>query len=504
MAPRSWDLVVLLAGALTPLGFAPFGLWLLPIPCLGVLLWVLPFGTIRRSFWRGWLFGLGMFGTGTSWVVESFQHSNVALPSALILTATMVGFLAIFPALFATVSRFCSGNRRGAISLITLPAAWVLAEWGRGTVLTGFSFLQLGYSQIDSPVSALAPVAGVYGASWAVAFSAAVLVWGFSHTAVHVVKALAVVLACWGSLWVAQDLRWTEFDGTQLDVAIVQGNIPQALKWRPEYRQRSFDIYRDYTRKHWDADLIVWPETALPGMYDSFSSELSALEREAVANNTELLIGVPSSQETVGGQYRYFNSVVSVGSSRAIYNKRHLVPFGEFVPRQRLFQPLIDLFDWPVSNFSHGQPAQTTINVAGQIIGISICFEIAFGKDIIAALPSAGLLVNVSNDAWFGESIGPHQHLQMARWRAKEAGRFLVRATNTGVSAFVQPSGQLAGVLPQFAETSASRRVDIMRGATPYALSGDLPVLALLLLILVVAAYVQRTRLPSIRESNIS
>jgi apolipoprotein N-acyltransferase len=411
-----------------------------------------------------------------------------------VLTATMVAFLAIFPGLFAVVARFCSGRARGAMAVIVLPVVWVLSEWCRGTVLSGFSFLQLGYSQIDSPLSTLAPLLGVYGASLAVAFSAAMLVWGFNGPAVRMLKAVVIVLGLWSILEAGQSLRWTEPDGSHLDVAVVQGNIAQSLKWRPEYRQRTFDIYRDYTRRHWDADLVVWPETALPGLYDSFSGELDLLEKQAIANTTALLVGVPSAENSIGQRRMFFNSVVSVGAQRAFYHKRHLVPFGEFVPLQALFQPLINFFNWRVSSFTHGGPEQVTMTVAGQVVGVSICFEIAFGQETIAALPDAGLLVNVSNDAWFGESIGPHQHLQIARWRARETGRYLVRATNTGVSAFIGPAGEIMAQLPQFEETSLVRRVDIMRGSTAYVRTRDGPLLVFLLLVAICGALSQRRR----------
>ena len=494
MRARSCDLLVLVAGGVTPLAFAPFGYWPVCIVTLVVLFHLLPRGSRRRGVWRGWLFGVGFFGAGVSWVLESFQYSSVALPSALLLTAVMVMFLALFPALFAFLSRLCLPDSTAAASLAVLPGLWVLSEWARGTVLTGFGFLQMGYSQMDAPGVALAPLAGVYGTSFVVAFTAALIAWAVARTRERALRGGVVILVVWALLWSAQSMQWTEPTGDELEVAVVQGNVPQALKWKPQFRQRSVELYQGFTNKHPGADLVVWPETALPGLYESFTNELRDLEVQARATSTALLIGVPSVQKSAAGSDQYFNSVVAVGAKRDFYHKRHLVPFGEYVPLQGLFQPLIDLFNWPVSSFTHGDPQQTTLNVAGQTLGVSICFEIAFGRDIIAALPQAGLLVNVSNDAWFGESIGPHQHFQIARWRAKETGRFLVRATNTGVSAFVDDSGRVLASLPQFNESSLASRVAIFRGATPYVVTGDTPVLLFVLTLVVAIVIVTRRR----------
>ena len=499
-SPRSRDGLALGAGVLLPLGFAPFGLWLLPAGLLAVLFWLLPFDSTRRACWRGWLFGVGFFGAGVSWVVESFQHSNVALPSAVTLTALMVMFLALFPALFARAARWAGPCARPLSLLALWPALWVLSEWGRGTVLTGFTFLQLGYSQVDSPLAGVAPLAGVYAGSWLVAVFGGALCWLLTAHGKQRLRAcmlLAVLLIVSGA---ARVIDWTQPHGDPVEVAVVQGNIPQALKWRPEFRERTLDIYSRLTERHRTADLVVWPETALPGLYSEFEDFLAGFEVRARAGGPELLVGVPSRADDAYGKPRYFNSVVAVGSARALYHKRHLVPFGEYVPLQTLFQPLIDLFRWPVASFSHGDASQSTVAVAGQDIGVSVCFEIAFGKDILAALPAAGMLVNVSNDAWFGASIGPHQHLQIARWRARETGRYLVRGTNTGISAFIDTHGRVYASLPQFEEGSVSAQVQPMRGATPYVVIGDTPTLALAVLVIIVVAG-QRLRRQS-RQAN--
>ena len=478
---KTVDLCVLLAGAVSVCGFAPLGIWPLPVLTLAVLFWALRGVSPRRGLIRGFLFGLGLFGAGVSWVVESFQYSHVALSSAVILTTLMVLVLSLYPALFGWLTaRF--EERQAGFLLLGMPALWVLSEWARGTVLTGFSFLQLAYSQTDSPLSVFAPIAGVYGTGWVLALASASLAWFADEARARWKPAVVTFAAVAVLLLGVRAIPLTSAEPTELDVAVVQANIPQALKWRPELRERTLEIYVSHTRRHWDADFIIWPETALPGLRSSFSVFLDELDQESRRHGTELLIGVPTEVVVEGESSRYYNSVISVGGADEVYNKRHLVPFGEYVPLQAVFQPLIDLFKWPVSSFTHGDPKQTTLQVAGHTVGITICFESAFGKDVMAALPEAALLVNVSNDAWFGKSLGPHQHLQIARWRALEAGRSMIRATNTGITAFIDHDGRVVSSIEDFKEASLRGTVQLRSGVTPYVRISDWPILVLALI----------------------
>ena len=481
------DGLCLVAGAVLPFAFAPYGFALLGGISPAVLFWVWMRSSAPRTFWRGWLFGLGMFGLGVSWVVHSFQYNHIPLFPAVALTALFVAFLALFPAFFGWLAmRFRSHHDTWQL-LVLLPVAWTFAQWARGTLFTGFTWLQIGYSQVDTPLAGWAPVAGVYAMNWALALTGAVFVWLLAEPKRRWWQWLIIVLGVWGGGAALTGAEWTERSGLSVRAALLQGNIAQDLKWKPEYRDSTLALYRDLTAAHWDADLVVWPETALPGVYEDMGEYLDELERDARANHTDLLIGVPSVHPFTR---RAFNSVVSVGSKRAIYHKRHLVPFGEYLPLKSVFQPVVDFFGLPVSSFDRGPDHLDSLEVAGQLVGVSICYEAAFGADIIKALPAATLLVNVSNDAWFGDSKAPHQHLEIARLRARETGRYLLRATNTGVSAIIDPHGAIVTRSKQFETAVVEGVVLPMTGATPYVRYGDTPMLVVLLGLL--AAFIKR------------
>ena len=485
---RGWvvDGYALLAGTAIPFAFAPFQLYPLaliaPILLFGAWFSASP----ARACWRGWLFGMGVFGIGVSWIHESFQFSHIDLPVAIVLTFMLVCFLALFPAVLGllTTRSFIRSDR--VRFLLVLPAAWTLSEWVRGWFLTGFTWLQLGYSQVDSPLSGLVPMVGVYGVSWVLLLSASLVFLTLREGRSAWRRYLPVVVVIWVGAEFMTKIHWTEGSGDKVRVALVQGNVPQDVKWLPEQRQPTIDRYLSLTRQHWEADLIVWPEAALPGTYDTFESVLGALALEAESHDTDLLIGIPTRRP----DDRYFNSVVAPGRSPAFYHKRHLVPFGEYLPLAVLLQPLVDSLHIRVANFEPGETQQPLLNAAGQTLGVSICYEAAFGAEIIKALPEASLLVNVSNDAWFGDSIAPHQHLEMARYRALEVGRYLVRATKTGISAIIGPTGDLEMQAPQFETVVIVGDVQPMIGGTPYIYAGDIPVVVGVIFALVIAVAV--------------
>ena len=280
-------------------------------------------------------------------------------------------------------------------------------------------------------------------------------------------------------------VKWTEPAGDALKVALVQGNMPQDKKWLPEMRRPTLERYLRLTREHWDADLIVWPESALPGLRSNFDGYIGDLAREAQANNSYVVFGVPVLD---GDSLELFNSVFVVGQGNGngemVYQKRHLAPFGEYLPLDALLRPVTEALGLPVADFNPGPDVQPLLEAAGYRLGVSVCYEIAFGNEVVKALPEAQLLVTVRNDAWFGTSIGPHQHMQMARARALETGRYLLRATNTGITAIVAPDGAVVSRVPQFEVQVLEGEIFPMEGMTFYARTGDSVVIALLVLIL--------------------
>ncbi|NCF28581.1 MAG: apolipoprotein N-acyltransferase [Gammaproteobacteria bacterium] len=478
-----------LAGLVLPLSFSPFNLFPVAPLSVAILFAVWTQVPARRAFLCGWLYGLACFGFGVFWIHESFQFNRIAIGWALLLTGLLVMFLALYPAIVGyAVRRLGVENRRYQL-LLLMPAAWVLAEWVRGWFFTGFTWLQLGYSQVGSPLQSLLPVGGIYAASWAVAVSAGLILLGLREPGRKRWLWLAALASMWIGGWLLGTVKWTEPEGDALEVALVQGNVPQDRKWMREMRRPTLERYLTLTRQHWDADLIVWPESALPGLRDNFDAYVERLATEARENNSYVMFGVPVvNRDTL----EFYNSVFVVGGREMVYHKRHLVPFGEYLPLDALIRPVTEFLGLPVADFSLGPDTQPLLEAAGHRLGVSVCYEIAFGNEIAKALPEAALLVTVSNDAWFGTSIGPHQHMQIARARALETGRYLLRATNTGITAIVDPDGVIVAHAPQFEVQVLEGEVSAMGGATPYVRSGDVPVIALALLVLMGAAAMAR------------
>jgi apolipoprotein N-acyltransferase len=369
----------------------------------------------------------------------------------------------------------------------------------RGWIFTGFPWLNLGNSQTDSPLSGLAPVLGVYGISWALTFSAGALVWLIVESNRNRVIGLISVVVLWTAAGLLTLIEWSDKDGEPLTASLIQGNVPQNLKWRPDQRRPTIDLYTRLSRDRWDRDIVIWPETALPAYYHQAESFLQKLAREAKNNGgATLLVGLPVLKEEVEGEPgdQYFNSVVRVGTGgddhTQFYYKSHLVPFGEYIPLKALLGGLLELMQVPMANFSRGNIKQPLVTVAGRSIGISICYEDVFGEEVIRGLPEASLLVNVSNDAWFGDSFAPHQHLQMARMRSIETARPMLRATNNGVSAVIDHKGNVLATSPQFEVAVLDGKVQPQAGATPYVLIGNWPVLIGLFLALGVSGWLTR------------
>ncbi len=493
---RGWrgDLAALLAGALGPLAFAPLGGWPLAILSTAVLFVLWLFSDIRSATRRGFLFGVGFFGVGINWVfISIYYHGFVPLVLSLALTAALILVMSLYPALLGNLlarrfpPRFGQAYTQLKL-LLAMPALWVLFEWFRGWFLTGFPWLSLGYSQVDGPLAGWAPLLGVFGISWLVALSAALLVavvlekqWRYMY--------FTGLVAIWGLALPLKEAYWTEPHKAPIKVALLQGNIPQDLKWHPDVRRPTIELYTELTRKHWEADLIVWPETAVPAFYYEVETFLGDLEAEAQQNNTDLLLGLLTHGED---NVSYYNTILSLGSAREQYHKDHLVPFTEYLPMKWLLGNLVRFMQVPMSDFSQGGSHQLPLNVAGQRAGISICFEDAFGEEMINALPSATFLVNVSNDAWFDDSWAPPQHLQMARMRALETERPLLRATNTGMSAIVDAKGSIKIQAPQFEIASISDTIQPRIGSTLYVMTGNWLVVMLALIAVVFAVW--RTR----------
>ena len=470
-------LVVLTLGALVPLGFAPFGWSLLPLLALAGLALLLRGRSPGQAFLYGWLFGLGQFGVGVNWVYISIYlyGGDAGLPLSLLVMALFVAVLALFPALFAWLLARAGSAGRPAYFLLLFPALWTLVEWLRGWLFSGFPWLNIGYSQIDAPLSGFAPLLGVYGIGWAAALSAGLIALLVRSGGRVRLWATAGLLALWAGGWGLGHMDWTRPAGDRLKATLVQGNIAQDLKWRPEQQQATLEHYLSLTDRHPDSRVIVWPETAIPAFYDQVEeSFLAPLRQRMVARDSWLLTGIPVLDRA--GDWHYYNAVISLNQPDHFYYKVHLVPFGEYLPLREWLASVLGFLPVPQADFSAGRLDQPLLQAAGYPVGASICYEVAFGEQLIHALPEAAWLVNVSNDAWFGDSLAPHQHLEMARMRALETGRYMLRATNTGISAIIDHRGRIVQRSPQFEVATVTADIQPRAGATPYVRWGNWPV----------------------------
>jgi apolipoprotein N-acyltransferase len=469
-------LTVLLAGALAVTAFAPFGWYPVAILSLAVLFNQWLSDTPGQALLHGWIFGLGYFGVGVSWIfVSIYVYGQVPMIVAILVTLVFVAGLSLYPAFLGYFLRRLSTASTGLLPLLVFAAGWIFFEWLRGWVLLGFPWLTIGSSQIDSPLSAYAPVAGVYGVGLAVALSAALLVAVARNQ--HRIPGLFILFVLWAGTFAVDKLEWTTPADEYLQVALVQGNISQDEKWLPENIQKTLTRYTELTFEQQDIDLVVWPETAIPAFYhqveDSF---IPYLESRLQESGMSMLTGIPVLDKR---DWEYFNAVTSIGEKRRFYYKRHLVPFGEYLPLRDVIGSTLDALAVPNGDFSRGADTQKLIEVAGYPVGASICFEVAFSELIAAALPQAALLVNVSNDAWFGNSLAPHQHLEMARLRSKETGRPMLRATNTGISAIIDYDGAILASSTQFESAVVTGSIAPRQGVTPYVKFGNAPVIIL-------------------------
>jgi len=494
------------AGAVTVLGFAPFYLFALPVVTLAVLIVLWRRAASRRAAALiGFSFGLGYFLTGVSWVYVSL-HDFGAMPALLagVLTLLFCAYLALYPALTGWIY-YVLGPRSALATLAALPALWALADWLRGWLFTGFPWIALGYSQIPaSPLAGYVPVLGIYGASLATVASAGLIVTLWFHwkdeggamkaeakTWARLLSLIAhrsslIMVVIWLAGFALKQIDWTAPEGEPIVVSLLQGNIPQDMKWRDDKIRSTLETYRGLVGAS-GARLIVLPETALPlFLHDVPQYYLNDLASHARSNGGDVLIGAPERSDTRD----YYNSVLSFGTAPAqTYRKSHLVPFGEFVPLKPLFGWFLEVVQIPLLDFARGAQTQQPLAVAGQRVAVNICYEDAFGAEIILQLPQATLLANVSNVAWFGRSVAPQQHLQISQARALETGRYMLRATNTGMTAIIDQRGRVRKAAPEFATAVVTDAVQGYAGSTPYIRWGNTPIVALSLLLMLAGGW---------------
>jgi apolipoprotein N-acyltransferase len=440
----------------------------------------------------GWFYGLGLYGVGVSWVYVSIhEHGNASPALAGALVALFVSGMALFPLLNGWVF-----NRVRSTSWTRSACAFVILllgfEWLLTWFLTGFPWLSLGYGQIDSLLAGFAPVGGVALVSGMTAASAlALLLWGRmlvrKRTGGWVF--LGIGLAPWLLGGVLGQVSWTE-PGASRTAALVQGNVAQETKWEADMRLPIVARYRTLSEPHWDVDLMLWPEAAITAFEHQAQALLDALDQRASAGGAGLILGLPAVEVLPGNEYEFLNTAMGLGTAQGRYVKRRLVPFGEYVPLESLLRGLIRFFDLPMSHAASGDWQQQPLTVNGSTANMAICYEIVYPELVRAPVD---VLLTISNDTWFGDSIGPQQHLAIARMRALENGRWLLRATNNGITAIVDHQGRVRARLPQFEAGVLRGEYRLMNGLTPFGRFGPWPLYGLLLGFAVVLSLVKKT-----------
>ena len=482
LSNRSWALLTVLAGIALTLSFAPFGYSYLAPLALVVLFSAWQQCSPWQAAFRGYCFGLGMFSLGVTWVfVSIYFYGNASLFASALLSELFAMFWALFPALGGYLSVRLSAFLRPLFSFLLMPLLWILLEYLRGYwLLNGFPWLQIAYSQVDSPYAGFMPLVGVYGTGFLVALTAALftyLLW-FKRHGVVLSVALIVIMVSGCTL---KHVKWTEKAGAPIQTTLIQGNISQDEKWQADNLLKTLLIYQQMTYAHWDSQVIVWPETSIPAYLSQVDEHfLTPLEKQAKAHKTDLIVSL---LEKDPGSGAVFNSAMVLGAQRSVYRKNHLLPFGEYMPLQPLSGWVLHNIGIRLDDFTPGGDYQPLLKAAGHNITTSICYEDAFGSEAIRHLAETDYLVNLTNDAWFGRSFEPHQHLQMARMRAIETGRYMLRATNTGLTAIIAPDGKVIKQAALFETATITDSIFPMRGLTPYARLGDEVIMSVLGLI---------------------
>jgi apolipoprotein N-acyltransferase len=504
-------------GAIIPFSMAPYHFW--PLALLGLILIAssLKNTTPKQAMLLAFAAGVGLFGAGVNWVfvaITQFGSSSIVL-AALLTALFVVGLAIVFAVPFAIYGRCLSRTLIG--QTLGFSALWVLGEWIRSWLFTGFPWLYSGYGFINTPLTGYAPITGIFGVSFVACLSASLVlvactVWQHHLNQPHqkqqnayLVQRFGAMILSAGALWgvgaLLQQVEWTTPKPHNITIGLVQPNIPQERKWDPAYYQSSLDTLTELSRPLWHLNWVIWPEAAVPYPYHQAETILKDIDRHAKKSGAVFISGIIfddySSLPDDAQFYRFedmkfYNAIIARGFGSGEYFKQRLVPFGEYVPFEKQLRGLIAFFNLPTSIINIGPFNPDGLNANGVTVAAAICYEIVY-PDLIAELSThKDVILTISNDAWFGHSNGPLQHFDMARMRAIETGRYVVRSTNNGLSGFIKPNGQVANTGHRFTRETITGSVQRMSGLTPFMVWKSWPMVALTLLIIICCAAIQK------------
>ena len=474
-------------------GFEPFGLVIAPLFCLAYLFYFALNHSPKKTAIFYYLFGFFCFSIGLYWLYISIHIvSGAPLWLAILLIGVLSGVMALFYCLVGFIVSYAYQLFKSKYLVLTLlaPAIWTLSELLRGYAFTGFPWLTIGYSQSSTFLSAWAPIGGVYLVSFIVSLIAGYCL--LISSKIRPLLSLFSVLIIIGSSFFIRPIEWTERVDKEFSVALVQGAVVQEKKWLTAEFTRTLTLYRNSLLNLENTNLVIWPEVAIPAYAENVKGYLDELEGILKQQNIDLLmLGI----NTKGKNGEVFNSVITLGGDDRVYHKRHLVPFGEYFPVPKFIREWLQKMKLPHRDISIGPEVQEMLKLDQYFIATSICYEDIFGYELLDYQPLANVLVNVTNNAWFGESIASSQHFQMSRMRAIETGRYLLRSTNTGITAIVMPDGNIQEELEPYNFSILKGNFYPMKDETPYSRFGDLFVILLMTLIMTLGCFIGILRL---------
>jgi len=488
----------MLAGMTLPLSFSPFGWWPVAVLSPALLMWLWQGAAPRRAAVLGFWYSFGTFAIGTYWLYISLQLiGHAPVPLALFLMLGLAAIMGAYHALLGWgVAKFLP--ERGAFRwMVSVPGAWLLIEWLRSWLLTGFGWLALGYAHTDNWLGALAPVIGQYGLGLlTLVMAGGLLTLLFGGQRERIAAGMAMALP-WVAGFALRGVEWTQPFGQPIEVAVVQGAVPQDEKWIAGNLDAIAELYQTLNRQAHGAAIIFWPESAVPDLANNHIHFYREVYAEASRHGSAMIMGTLRAEVKADREDEYFNSVLAMDKNTpgvGWHDKHHLVPFVEVLPVPQFVRSWLRLMELPYSDFNRGAAEQPPLEAGGQKIAVGVCYEDAYGSTLLPALRTATMLANVTNDSWFGRSTARYQHLQISRLRAMETGRPMVRAANDGVSAVIDAHGRLSATAPEYEANVMRAKLQPRVGLTPYARTGNWPAVCMALVFACVGAYFRRRR----------